>query len=351
MRPPNKERRDASLEARPVSLSTISIIVPVYNGGEMFVECVRALQAIEPAPLEILVVDDGSRDDTLRHARHAKVCVLHTPKPQSGPAVARNLGAEKARGEILFFVDADVAVPPDICARLTNAFADADIAALFGSYDDAPAGTAFASQYKNLLHHYTHQHSRVESNSFWAGCGAMRADIFRALGGFKTSFTRPCIEDIELGYRVTRAGHKIHLRKEVQVKHLKNWSLRTMLYTDIFDRALPWTRLLKYEHDIPRDLNLQTAHRVSAGLTWLLLGACIGALFWSWLWFAVSAIVLVLLALNVDLYRFFWRERGVWFALRAIPLHWLYYLYSSTAFAYVWFLEPAIAPQENQAPR
>lgn len=318
---------------------TISVIVPVYNGGENFRQCLAALCAAQPGPLELLVVDDGSQDGSGDAARARGAQVLQTSRPASGPALARNLGARHARGAILFFVDADVAVPPDVFARLTSAFADPALDALFGSYDDAPAAPSFPAQYKNLMHHYTHQSARVESNSFWAGCGAIRAAVFAAVGGFKTTFTRPSVEDIELGYRLARAGHKVQLRRELQVKHLKAWTYASMLKSDIFDRALPWSRLLKTERAIPPDLNLRPAHRLSAALCWLLLLAVPAALWQSWLWLAVALILILLLVLNADLYLFFLRKRGVLFVLRAIPLHWLYYLYSSAALLYVWVFE------------
>jgi glycosyltransferase involved in cell wall biosynthesis len=101
--------------------------------------CLAAVHAAQPGPLEVLVVDDGSDDGSADVARARGARVLQTPRPKSGPAVARNLGARQARGTILFFVDADVAVSPDVFARLDAAFADPTLAAVFGSYDDAPA--------------------------------------------------------------------------------------------------------------------------------------------------------------------------------------------------------------------
>ena len=59
-----------------------------------------------------------------------------------------------------------------------------DIAAVFGSYDDEPAEKNFLSQYKNLVHHYVHQQSSSEAVTFWAGCGAIRKEIFFSVGGF-----------------------------------------------------------------------------------------------------------------------------------------------------------------------
>ncbi len=331
-------RHPVTTSLTPLAIA-ISVIVPVYNGGQDFRHCLAALHAAAPQPLEIIVVDDGSTDESAAIARENGACVIKSLTSRGGPAAARNLGATKARGNILFFVDSDVAIAPDSCAILEQVFQDPTLSAVFGSYDVAPAAPTFPAQYKNLMHHYTHQTAKVESHSFWAGCGAIRAELFRECGGFKTTFKRPSIEDIELGNRLARSGHKIHLLKSLQAKHLKAWTLGSMLHSDIFDRALPWTRLLKSEGKIPSDLNLKTSNRISAVLCWLLLPTLVAALLLPTLWFALLVLVLILVVLNAELYQFFYRERGLWFMLRAIPLHWLYYMYSSAAFAYVWFVE------------
>jgi hypothetical protein len=159
------------------------------------------------------------------------------------------------------------------------------------------------------------------------------------VGGFGSEFTRPSIEDIELGYRLLGAGYRIRLEKSLEVKHLKRWTLRSMLSSDIFDRALPWTRLLKRRTEIPEDLNLTRAARISAGLCWLLLVTIPVALLWPWAWLLLALEAVALLALNARLYRYLLEKRGPLFMLGAIPLHWLYYLYSSAVFVFVWFFE------------
>ncbi len=313
----------------------ISIIVPVLNGGTAFRQCLDGLCAAQPAPWEIIVVDDGSTDDSVKQAHARNLQVLWTEHARSGPAVARNSGAARARGEILFFLDADVVIHPDAVARVAAAFEDENVSAIFGSYDDSPAADTFISQYKNLSHHYVHQTSRGEATSFWAGCGAIRKNIFEQMGGFAAAYARPSIEDIELGYRLRRAGYRIQLVKGLQVKHLKKWTLASLLKTDIFDRALPWAELIVRERALPRDLNLQTSHRISAVLCFLLLLALASLALSPLFALVVITIILALVTLNFDLYRFFFLKRGLLFTLAAIPLHWLYYLYSSAAFAYV----------------
>ena len=116
--------------------------------------------------------------------------------PKSGgPAKARNIGAKAATGNIILFIDADVELHPTTVLRVIAVFQDRpEVAAIIGSYDDAPGATNFLSQYKNLFHHYTHQAAKEEASTFWGACGAIRRDVFLSLEGFDESYRRPCIE-------------------------------------------------------------------------------------------------------------------------------------------------------------
>jgi glycosyltransferase involved in cell wall biosynthesis len=322
----------------------LSVIVPVGEGGPAVARCLAALamaRARVPRS-ELIVVADGSQDGSAERAAAAGARVLRTPR--SGPAAARNVGAEEGRGEILFFVDADVAVRPDTLERVVAAFrADPALDACFGSYDDVPGDPGFLSQYRNLFHHFVHQSARAEATTFWSGCGAIRRALFVELGGFDARrYRRPSIEDIDLGYRLLRArpAARIRLIKDLQVCHLKRWTVAALLRSDIRDRGIPWTRLLWREKLHPagsgantRDLNLQVSNRASVVLVWLLLTvAALGAV-WPGLWLALAPLALGLLALNWPLYAFFARVRGRRFALAAIPWHWLYYSYNLLSFA------------------
>ncbi len=311
----------------------VSIVIPVHNGGEPFKRCLSAASdAISPSD-EIIVVADGDTDGSWQFAEKFGVRVLKIPEA-GGPAKARNLGAREARGDLLFFIDADVVIVSDTVECVTAVFRDhPDLAALFGSYDDEPSETNLLSQYKNLLHHYVHQTSKEDAFSFWTGCGAIRRDIFMDTGGFNETYRHPSIEDIELGYRLRKAGHKIRLVKEIQVKHLKRWDVISLVKTDFFCRALPWTRLILKENLLTNDLNLKTSARISTILVYLLLFMGISAFFSPLPLIPILCCTLMLLALNRDLYLFFTKKHGLGFALRTLPWHWLYFFYSGLAFA------------------
>jgi len=311
---------------------TISVIIPVHNGGENFRKCLSSLAKAVPLPSEVIVVADGDTDGSWHLAEEFGAQVLRLPSPE-GPARARNRGARMAQGDILFFLDADVAVCPDVIGQVVAAFRrEPELTALFGSYDDAPAAINFLSQYKNLFHHYVHQTACEETSTFWGACGVIRREVFQTLGGFDERYRQPSIEDIELGYRLKRAGHRIWLCKALQVKHLKHWSVVSLLKSDFFQRALPWTELILRDRRFINDLNLRYSGRVSVMLTYGLLGALLGAWRWPSSLVIAGALILSLLALNAPLYRFFRRKRGLHFAVQTVLWHWFYYFYSGLAF-------------------
>jgi GT2 family glycosyltransferase len=312
---------------------TLSIVIPVYNGGENFRLCLASLKSFAAAAIEIIIVVDGGTDFSWQLAQASGAQVIRLDST-GGPARARNLGAGVARGDILFFMDADVTLAPDTLEQVLQAFRNnPDIAALIGSYDDAPGAPNFLSQYKNLFHHYTHQTSCEQASTFWGACGAIRREVFLAIGGFDEAYRYPSIEDIELGYRLRRAGHRIRLCKQVQVKHLKRWEPMNLLRAEIFYRALPWSELLWRDRQFANDLNLQTTSRLSVVLTYALLLAAIGAVWWSGAVVVAGLASFVLLLINLPVYQFFLQKRGLGFTLRVIPWHWFYYFYSGLAFA------------------
>lgn len=309
------------------------MIVPVLNGGAELRRCLAALKHLSPAPDEVIVVDDGSSDGSGQVAAELGALVVRLDET-GGPARARNAGARLARGELLVFIDADVEVHADTLAEILLAFGqDPSLAGLFGSYDDAPAATNFLSQYRNLLHHFVHQDSSEEASTFWSGCGAIRRSIFLSMHGFDERHRKPAMEDVELGYRMTAAGHRIRLCKRVLAKHLKEWRTGSMLRADLMQRAVPWTELILRDRRFINDLNLRSSGRACVVLAYLAVCFLVAAILVPALLAPAVACVLSLLALNAELLAFFARKRGPLFALATVPWIFLFQLYSGLGFA------------------
>jgi hypothetical protein len=279
----------------------------------------------------LIVVDDGSTDGSGALAGSLGARVVRHEAPL-GPAAARNAGALAATAPLIFFLDADVAVHPETLGRALARFeADPDLAALFGSYDDDPTASGLVSQYRNLLHHYIHQQGRFTANArpartFWTGCGAIRRHVFLDLGGFDPRLYRqPTIEDIEFGYRLTRAGGRIALARDVQVTHLKRWTLRDVVRTDIFHRGVPWMLLMKRAGVAESDLNVRLDQKLSVAAVGVAALASLAALGRPVLLGVAAGACAAVVGLNFDFYRFLARRRGRAFAAAAVPLHFLYF--------------------------
>jgi GT2 family glycosyltransferase len=313
----------------------LSIVIPVCHGGPNFRQCLGSLSQFAGHASEIIIVIDGpSADDTAQTAEAFRVAderVKVIPLPRNGgPARARNVGALAAIGDVLFFVDADVTLQADTLDQIFAAFrAQPDLVALIGSYDDQPGAPNFLSQYKNLLHHYTHQMARSEASTFWGACGVIRRSVFFAVGGFDEA-CKGSAEDIELGYRLREAGYSIRLCKRLQVKHLKRWTPVSLIKADFCYRALPWTEIIWRHRSMVNDLNLDTSSRLSVVLVYIWMASLMLS---PWVGTAVAGLAsLGLLILNWPTYQFLQRQRGVRFMLQSIPWHWLYYAYSGLAF-------------------
>jgi len=149
----------------------LTIIVPFHKGLPLLE---RALAALVPlkARDELIVAADGAVDDchALAAAHGARVIDIAGPR---GPAVARNVAAASAKGDVLVFVDADVVASTTVVERVAEIFADdPELGAVFGAYDEDPGAQGFVSQYKNLAHSFVHRKSRGPAQTFWAGFGA-----------------------------------------------------------------------------------------------------------------------------------------------------------------------------------
>jgi GT2 family glycosyltransferase len=299
----SEARRGTPVPARSDSgtarATSVSVIVPATDAPETLLHCCDALLASESPPDEIVIIDNPVT---------------------ANAATARNLGAERSTGDILLFIDADVQVRADTVGRIRAAFdADPSLAALFGSYDDAPAAPGIASRFRNLLHHQVHQSAPGPASTFWTGLGAVRREAFAAVGGFDENVE--FMEDVEFGMRMSAAGQSIVLDPGIQGTHLKHWTVWGMLRTDIFGRGVPWIRLMLRHGRATNTLNLGWRQRLSvlASLSVVLALALLQPL-------AALAALASVVVLNWRFYALLLRRRGPVEAAAGVLLHVLHYL-------------------------
>ncbi len=307
--------------------ATVAVVVPVYNDRSGLQRCLAALAASSFQAFSVVVVDDGSTED-IQSVVDASDCRYLRIEGPGGPARARNHGVRCCEGDIIVFVDADVCVHVDTLQRLVETLeSSATTAAVVGTYDDRPEAPGLFSQYRNLLHRYTHCHSAGEIPTFWCGCGAIRRELFLAYGGFdEERYKRPAIEDIELGMRMTAGGCRILLDPAIECTHLKHWPFLGTLANDVLRRGAPWVVLMLRSGSMTTTLNVDHAQRLSVALA--LLTVLFGA---AGVWhvaFLAGAVLSAggVLILNRDFYRYLRQCRGRAFAMGAMPLHGLYFL-------------------------
>ena len=308
----------------------VSIIVPAYNAAKTISRCLDSVfQQMRPE-IEIIVVDDCSCDATREIASKYAVQLIAMLNHR-GAGAARNRGAHAAQGQLLFFIDADVTLGEGTLARALADIGEPGVDAVIGSYDDDPAVRTTVSMFKNLAHHYFHQRSGGKATTFWGACGLIRRELLLSLGGFSEKL--PGITDVELGYRLASRGALIRLDHNLQVKHLKHWTLPLLVRTDIGLRAFPWATLLIEYGYLPERLNFGNDQRVGAFLAMVLMVLGVMTLFRP----AAAVPFALCLALagfaNQGLYRLFHRKGGVRLLIGGFLLQNFYYLYSAWALA------------------
>ncbi len=322
--------------------SALDVVIPARDAALTLAACLDSLAAAGVAPDAVTVVDDGSRDATATIARGRGVRVV-APEAGSGAAAARNLGAAGGTGDLILFVDADVCVAPDAVRRMLATFARPGAPdALFGSYDDAPPAPGTVSRVRNLLHHHVHQTNAGPVTTFWTGLGAVRRAAFEAVGGFAPE--QRMMEDIRLGRDLDRAGYRIALCPEIKGAHLKRWTLASMLRTDLFGRAIPWSRMILAPGDAASaSLNVSGAGKLSvvaamAGAVGFVLALALALVSPG------SAMVALAVAgsgaagvaiFNHAFLRLVADRLGAWTVPAAVGILWLHFLMAGLGYAWV----------------
>jgi glycosyltransferase involved in cell wall biosynthesis len=296
----------------------VSVIVPNYNYSRTLRLCLAALRAQTYAPLEILVVDDRSTDDSVAVAESFGVTVLQ-PATNGGVSRARNLGAAHAAGEILFFLDSDVALAPDAVANAVAVLdGDPAIGAVCGNYDPQPLiRDSLVEEYRNF-----HQH-------FWIGALegrlrgfvptallAVRARVFADVGPFNPKLRDT--ESAEYGGRLSER-YDVRLSRAIRARHDNDDTLRVVL-RKVFTRSRSQFALFSRDREVTRTVLTSPARAALAAALAavtvpvpLLLGP---------VWAALPAVLLaVALRCDAPLYRAAIRYRGPAFGVFCMGMH------------------------------
>jgi GT2 family glycosyltransferase len=332
-------------------LPQISVVMPVRNGEE---ELTLALEAIQLTDLprhawELVVVNDASDDGSEAIAARFADKLVRLPKPARGPGYARNRGFETTLGDYIAFINADVMVRPDTLRHAITAMLESpDIGAVVGCYDIAPRVKGLVSQYRNLLQHHYASCTPGDRAIFSSACCVMSSDVFEAAGGYdEWHFRRRQLEDLDLGQQIRVLGYRTVLTPEIQATHLKEWTLRSLITTEIFDRAVPRMRLLRSQEVLPTDVGARherTRKHVNTALTWASLVFVLAATRTRQPLLLVPAVIcLAAVAVsNSKQLAFFRQARGIRFAVLTLGLDWIHYLAAGASVVIGWVTREAV---------
>lgn len=301
--------------------SSISAIIPAHNAARTLPAVLTALTSTDPPPLEIILVDDGSTDNTAQIASSFNVRLLSI-NPGVGAAAAKNRGAQAARGDILFFTDADIIVPPETFALLAEDYAVDQRDGVVGLLDQDISAQDWASQFKNLWMNFTY--ARLESASslglFYTSAASIRRDVFSKTGGFDENYHGASIaEDTEFGQRAWGQGIRLSLDPRLRVVHLKAYTVSGVLRED-FRRARALTLMRLRKRGQPFYTSVPAFYQLAVPVIYI-------SLFFLWLalilphllWLGIACVALILFyALNAPFIAFLARARGLGFAAKSM---------------------------------
>ncbi len=296
-----------------------TVIVPNYNHAQSLPLCLAAIKQQTYSPLEVVVVDDASTDDSVRIAESAGVTVLRNER-NSGPSVARNRGAEWASGEFLFFVDSDGALAPDAVANAVALLeANPDLGAVCGIDDAEPlSNDSRVEEYRALQHHYWCVASQGEVSFLFSAMCAIRAKVFHEVGPFNPRLR--WTEEVDYGNRLAQNYRMVStsaVAGKLDHDHLLSPLLRKLFHR-VRARVPLYTRRRRFAQ------GYETPARAGSSLFAALAVVTLPLALLGPVWLALPALPLAgSLACDARMYRFVRSRRGLPFTLFFAGVHFL----------------------------
>ena len=194
----------------------VSVVIPAYNSASTIAEAVEACLNQDHPDVEVIVVDDGSVDDTRCLAQHYPVRCIS--QKNMGPAGARNRGWRVASGEIICFTDSDCVPSRDWVTNLVMGYTSEEIAGVGGTYQIANASNLLAACIHEEI---VQRHLKMPKFVNYLGSFNLsyRRAVLEQVDGFDESYRRASGEDNDLAYRVMKRGYRLAFTRDARVAH------------------------------------------------------------------------------------------------------------------------------------
>lgn len=304
----------------------VSVIIPNFNGGNTLGKCLEAALTSRYDNFEVIVVDDDSQDNSLAIVAQYP-CKLVRLAQHGGAAVARNRGAEHARGDVFFFTDADCLMRDDTLALVAASLAfEGPEAIMGGTYTVAPYDRRFCSRFQSAFINYFEAKSAPAADYIATHALAIHADVFRRYQGFAENLM-PILEDVEFSHRLRRAGCRLIMNPAIQVQHIFEYSLFRSL-RNAFVKSKYWICYAIANRDLLADSGTASIGLKVNVCVWLITGLLLLGYAMSGEVSLLAAMPLILafnLYANRGLLLAFERAEGLGFAVLATVYYLLLY--------------------------
>lgn len=276
----------------------VSVVIPSYNYEQSLPLCIQSLLDQTYDNIEIIVVDDHSTDRSYDIASGFPVILLQTEK-NGGPAVARNLGVSIAKGDIFFFVDADVELNLDVIEVAVCILGrEPDAVAVCGVYDPKPLFVdSVWEEFKSLQAHVWRLSSIGRIATLSTALAAVRREIYQVVGDFNIDLQQT--EGIDYGERLARAG-RIILTDQMRARHDDDQDLSRIMWK-LWRRSQDRVPFYFQKGDVMNTFELPR-RLLATALVGLLWSFCFVLLFTTAIWPAIVVLLIGLIWTERDMY-------------------------------------------------
>ena len=286
-------------------LPGISVVIPVLDRAGELARCLQSIRRVNYPQdrIEVIVVHDGSSDDSAQVARSLGAQVVSSGGVRRGPAAARNVGAARATKELLAFIDSDCSASTEWLAELVPLFEDERISAVGGQVDGM-CSESVVDRYEAVMSSLSlgareRFGSGGDDTFYLPSCNMLvRRSLFLAVGGFESSMHVG--EDVDLTWRLRDAGWTIAYLPAGRILHEHRSTVRSFM-SRRFDYGTSEGTLQKLHPNRKKRFVLPPVLGVVLALS-------LAAPFAGWCSLAGAA---ALLAVDVAVYRARLARRGV----------------------------------------
>ncbi len=299
----------------------VSIIIPTYNAEKVISGLLNSVFSTGIEDMEVIIVDDCSTDNTIKIAGKYLVNVIQMEE-NSGPARARNRGVKEARGDIIFFLDADVVVTEGTIREVQDYFVRHPSAnCIIGICSKEPLNSGFVPNYMAMFEYVHLKGAKADTVSvFSPRCGAVRKDFFHKIGGYNETYKGADVEDFELARRINKTDGIILNRKMMVIHQFAGFRQAIRNY---FKRTVMWVHLFVKEKRFDNAGPSVPSNGIAAICAFLSLIALLVIPFYRSALYGFIFLISIYLLSNLKWLSFMYREAGFLFLVKALFLNYI----------------------------